>query len=186
MESRDKDIFLTVSVIATVISLVAFLLFKALVPTLVGTTLDEQFLSSLRTLHIFSKLSTGFLYMFLFSAGAALAFFIRRLLDNAKMVIAGILLLLMALVTSFISFSHAVPAMFNKPVVKTVTVVNKDAEYRGGKVKRTHYFLYFSNYSDLSVSKDKYDATKIGDEYYLVMCGSNPISSYSSSEYRLP
>ena len=186
MDSNKKYILLYVSVITGIVSLVAWIILSSTSPILVGTTLNEQFLSTLRTHFILSRLGSGFLYLFIFSAGAAFAFFLRIAIDRPQLVIAGIAIFVIGIAVSCVLSSHVVAPMFNDPEVATVTVVKKDLDYRGSKVKRWHYFLYFSNGSELAVAEDKYKRTNVGDVHYVVMCGSDPIASYSASEYKLP
>ena len=149
-----------------------------------GTVIDDTFVSNLRKACICNLLFSGALYLFLFLLGAIAALFIGQVLrKGAKTLIITAILIVVGVAFAGASSWGAIPAIYSSPEVETVTVINKESHYGGGKVKHWHYTLLFSNGSKHSCSEDEYLTAANGDEYYAVMCGSKNIGAYSTASY---
>ncbi len=181
--------------IFAVFTAVGFLLFLGALlvkPKPSGNMLTDYYVEDASTAFVCSRLFDAGLLMFLFFGAALFVLLVVTHLTGEddgmsfRTLICCSWLAIMGLVFACVAFSQLVPMIGNEPRVEVVTVVDKNCRYGGGKIKHMRYSLSFSNGTRRSVSHDDYYDAEAGDPYYLIMCGSQPISAYNPADYTLP
>ena len=159
-----------------------------------GTSLMDYYIEDLRTYFIFDSFKGLCIFALMFMltatlfAGLPLLVGVYQEGEALTKTRAGFLMaLVIALIFLFMGINRAFPAIVHRPVITTVTVTDKDERYGGSRHNRHWiYELYFSNGKKSSVPEPRYSAAQPGDVYYMVMCGSQPIGTYSAAEYTIP
>ena len=193
-ELKLNAVLLKIFVVLDIVFFILFFTAMLLSRDVTGTSLTEYYIDDLRLYYIFSSIKGGMLGAFLFSLTASVILFLplgfadfRETTSQAKTLFAIFICIVFIVMFVAMPVNRAVPAIFNKPVITTVTVTNMDRHY-GGSRRNRHwvYTLYFSNGVHRNVSEAKYGVSSIGCKFYLVMCGHEPIGIYPASEYTIP
>ena len=170
--SNAKPVLFKISLALTIITVLTCIVTSVFIPDADGVIIDEYLINQFW--------------------GAA-AFVIRisiwaedeRSFSNSMLVCYFIFVAIVFLLIA-VKIPTTLPAITNKPVVESITVVNKNTDYGGGKFSKSQYYtLYFSNGTYRGVSKEKYSNTEIGDPFYIVTCGKIVIKSFDGKECRL-
>ena len=193
-ELKLNAILLRIFAVLDIVFFILFFTAMLLSHNVTGTSLTDYYIDDLRLYYIFSSIKGGMLGAFLFSLTASVILFLplgfadfRENTSTMKTMFAIFICIMFIVMFVAIPVNRAIPAIFNKPVIKTVTVINMERHYGGSRNHRHWvYTLYFSNGVTRNVSESKYSAASIGGGFYLVMCGHEPIGVYPTSEYTIP
>lgn len=189
--SNAKPVLFKITLALTIFTVLTCIVISVLIPDADGVIIDESFINQLRTWYIMGQIRDISLYTCFFWGAAAFVIRIsiwaeeERAFSNSMLVCYFIFVAIVFILIA-VKIPTTLPAITNKPVVESVTVVNKDTDYGGGKFsKGLYYTLYFSNGTYRGVSKEKYNNTEIGDPFYVVTCGKIVLRSFDGKECRL-